>query len=75
MAITSCSFVTNYQKSIFDDENKIADEGDSYTYSTRQGKSAGNEANIKFASFSGMDTIFEITSTGENDVVFKESDN
>ena len=70
MAITSYNSVTNYQKGIFDDENKIAEEGDSYTYSIRQGKSAGNEANIKFTSFWGMDTVFEITSAGENDVVF-----
>lgn len=75
VVITGCSPVTNhhrivdYQKNVFDDENKIVVQGDSYTYSTKKGKCIGNEADLKFASFSGMDTIFKITSDGQNDVV------
>lgn len=70
MIITSCSSVVNYQNSIFQDENKIVENVDSYTYRSRIGKSRGNKYDVKFASFSGMDTIYKIKSDGENDVVF-----
>ena len=70
MNITGCSSVANYKNSIFDDESKIINQGDSYTYLTRLGKSIGNEAGIEFTSFSGTDTIYRIVSDGENAVVF-----
>ena len=56
-------------KSIFHDESKIVREADSYTYGSRTGNGRGNEYDIKFTSFSGMETIYRIKSDRENDVI------
>jgi len=69
MLIMGCSFVSNYQKSIFDDEKKIIKDSDSYTYGIRKGNATGNEFNIKFSSFTGMETIFKLKSDGENHII------
>lgn len=70
MAIAGCSSATSYQKSVFDDESKIIKEGDSYSYGNRIGETKENKADIKFSSFSGMDTIYKITADEENDAIF-----
>ena len=69
MNIAACNSVVKYQSSIFHDESKIVREADSYTYGSRTSNSRGNEYDIKFASFSGMETIYRIESDGENDVI------
>lgn len=56
--IAACNSVVKYQNSIFHDESKIVREGDSYTYGSKVGNSRGNEYDIKFTSFSGMETIY-----------------
>lgn len=70
VTIIGCSPIVDYQNSIFNDEDKIVKDSDSHTYSVRQGKSKGNETDIKFTSFSGTDTIFKITSDTESAIVF-----
>jgi len=70
VTIIGCSPIVDYQNSIFNDEDKIVKDSDSHTYSVRQGKSKGNETDIKFTSFSGTDTIFRITSDTGSDIVF-----
>lgn len=68
-----CSSVARYQNSIFHDQDKIVKEADSYKYLARisnNGKGNNNEYDVKFTSFSGMDTIYTIKSQGENDVEF-----
>lgn len=67
--IVACNSVARYQSSIFYDESKIVREADSYTYRSKIGNGRGNEYDIKFASFSGMETIYRIESDGENDVI------
>ena len=51
MIITSCSSVVNYQNSIFQDENKIVENVDSYTYRSRIGKSRGNKYDVNLLPF------------------------
>lgn len=67
--IAACNSVVKYQNSIFHDKSKIVREADSYTYGSRTSNSRGNEYDIKFASFSGMETIYRIKSDRENDVI------
>lgn len=67
--ITACNSVVKYQNSIFHDKSKIVREGDSYTYKSKIGNGRGDEYDIKFTSFSGMETIYMIESDGENDVI------
>ena len=69
MFVIGCSFVSNYQKSIFHDEKKIIKDADSYIYGIRRGNATGKDLNIKFSSFTGMNTIFKLKSDGENDIV------
>lgn len=51
---------TSYQKSIYNDDDKIVKQGDSYTFGVRNGNTINNTANIKFSSFTGTDTLFTI---------------
>ena len=67
--IVACNSVARYQSSIFYDESKIVREADSYTYRSKIGNGRGDEYDIKFTSFSGMETIYMIESGGENDVI------
>ncbi|MCR1898578.1 hypothetical protein NSA47_06175 [Irregularibacter muris] len=69
-SITGCSSITSYQQSIFDDDNKITKEEDSYTYKIREGKGAGNEIDITFTSFTGMDTVYKFMAEEEGEVTF-----
>ena len=61
---------TRYQNSIFNDENKIIKEADSFSYGEKLGNVKGNKIDIKFNSFSGMDTICDIIADEESNVVF-----
>lgn len=64
-----CNSISAYQNSIFNDESKIVKQADSYTYVKRLGQTIDKESNIKFNSFTGMDTIFNITVDESSDVI------
>jgi len=70
MFITGCSLASDYQNSIFVDDSKIIKEADSYVYGSRRGQVEGNQSNLEFINFTGMETIYKIKSHGKNDVVF-----
>ena len=70
MFITGCSLASDYQNSIFDDDSKIIKEADSYVYGSRRGRVEGNQSNLEFINFTGMETIYKIKNHGKNDVVF-----
>ena len=69
MFITGCSLASDYQNSIFVDDSKIIKEADSYVYGSRRGQVEGNQSNLEFINFTGMETIYKIKSHGKNDVV------
>lgn len=68
--ITGCSSAARYQDSIFDDEEKIISDGDSYTYKQRIGNNSKDKLDIKYTSFSGMETIYKITTKEESEITF-----
>ncbi|MCX7695792.1 MAG: hypothetical protein N2Z71_08830 [Caloramator sp.] len=59
---------TQYQRSLYDDDKKIASEGDSYMYGLRSGVTANNRTNIKFGSFTGMETIYFIEANNNSKI-------
>lgn len=58
--LTGCKNITDYQKSVYNDNSKIVKEADSYNYLKRVGNAKGNNASITFDRFYGMDTIWTI---------------
>ncbi len=70
ITITGCNSATNYQKSVFDDEDKIIKDKDSHTYKNRIGKTVGNEIDLKFSSFTGIETINRIDVNEEKETIF-----
>lgn len=52
-----CSTVA-IQRDLFDKDDEIVKQGDSYTYQSRLGTVTENTANLSFKSFSGAETIF-----------------
>lgn len=70
ITITGCNSVTNYQNSVFDDEDKIVEDKDSYTYKKRIGKTVENEIDLKFSSFTGIETINRIKVNEEKEIIF-----
>lgn len=70
ITITGCNSVTNYQNSVFDDEDKIVEDKDSYTYKKRIGKTVENEIDLKFSLFTGIETINRIKVNEEKEIIF-----
>ncbi len=48
------------QKNVFDKEDEIIKQGDSYSYYSRLGTVSENTANLNFKNFYGAETIFTI---------------
>lgn len=63
VSLSSCSKVSAYQKSIYTDDNKIINRGDSYTNTTRIGNASNNFIDFKFSGFSGKESIWTITAS------------
>jgi hypothetical protein len=68
--IAGCSPSVRYQNSIFDDEEKIIANRDSFTYRHRIGNNSEDELDLKYASFSGIETVYKITTEEKNNVTF-----
>jgi hypothetical protein len=56
--LTGCGAVSSEQRKIYGDDELIAREGDTYTFSTRLGEVEASEANLEFAGFFGMQTMW-----------------
>lgn len=64
-----CSSASSYQKGLYDNNEAIADKADSYNYVSRVGSSINEESSIKFKTFNGMETLYEIKSEGSGKVI------
>lgn len=60
--ITGCTNQNTYQKSIYNDDAKIATQGDSYTFIERIGEAKDARLELQFKGFSGKQTIWTIQS-------------
>lgn len=69
MTIVGCNS-TDYQSSIFDDENEIVKKTNSYTYRSKKGTAEDDKINLEFASFTGKDTVYKIRVDKESKVTF-----
>jgi hypothetical protein len=65
LMISLVSGCQKYQRDIYDKDNKIAEQGDSYTFITRIGSTANDKMNAKFSGFYGMDSTWTIDASGE----------
>jgi hypothetical protein len=68
LMLSGCKKITDYQKSIYNDNSKIAKEADSYNYLKRISNIKENNANIIFDRFYGMDTIWTIDAEKEGTI-------
>lgn len=64
-----CGPMNEYQNSMFDDESKIVKESDSHTYKSRAENNINEDKSIKFSSFSGTETIYELDCNNENEEI------
>jgi hypothetical protein len=77
--LTGCS-VSDYQKSIYDDDSKIASQADSYNFRSRSGNTSNEKTEVKFGAFYGADTLWTINAnkdsvlTVEYDVKLEKGD-
>lgn len=58
IALAGCN--NTYQKSIYSDNSKIVQSGDSYSFKTRIGNQIDNNMDVQFSVFNGMQTIWTI---------------
>jgi len=54
----------NAHDKIYEDNGKIAESGDSYSYMKKEGTSSNNKSKLEF-NLSGMETLWEITTAEE----------
>ena len=68
MAVSGCSKISAYQKSIYDDDTKIAAKADSYSFVKRTGKFYDDTLSIRFSSFTGKQTLWEMNAKEDGEV-------
>ncbi len=62
--LTGCS-ISEFQKSIYNDDSKIVKQADSYSFKSRIGSTTNEKSDIKFATFYGMDTLWSVEAKEE----------
>jgi len=65
---TGCASTGAYQKSFYDDDEKIAAQGDSYTFILRVGSTKKDSTALSFKGFTGKQTVWSIDAQGEGAV-------
>lgn len=60
LILNACSSAGAYQQSVYDDDQKISAQGDSYTFVNRIGESDETEISLTFSGFSGKQTLWEV---------------
>lgn len=60
LVLSGCRYSDPYRLSFYDDNARIAQQGDSYTFSDRLGRTVANELSLTFTSFTGKQTIWVI---------------
>lgn len=58
MGLVGCNAMEKKQNSIYDNDEKIIQQVDSYTYTKRISTTRNNVTKMRFQSFSGMETIY-----------------
>lgn len=61
------SYAGNYQRSIYNDNSKIASKGDSYSFLNRVCTNEDNKTSLEFT-FTGMDTIWKLETSQDTSV-------
>lgn len=62
LAIAGCSSVSDEQKRIYDDNSRIARQGDTYFFKSRVGNSDNRGMAITFSEFNGKQTVWTLQS-------------
>ncbi|MFF2017416.1 hypothetical protein [Paenibacillus sp. NPDC058177] len=63
--VGGCGIGSNTQETIFNDNQRLMDSGDSYTFGSKTGKITEDHAEIKFSGFSGVYTVWSIMSDAD----------
>ncbi|AIS52839.1 hypothetical protein TKV_c16850 [Thermoanaerobacter kivui] len=71
LTFCGCENINKYQKDIYDDDSKIVNVGDSYSFSKRIENNINNNLKIKYNGFYGMETIWDIKSEGNGAVIIR----
>ncbi|HAO61966.1 MAG TPA: hypothetical protein DCQ90_08720 [Erysipelotrichaceae bacterium] len=58
--VSGCSQLNSYQAGIYDDDAKIANQGDSYTFANRLGSIKETSLHLEFGGFYGKQTVWTI---------------
>ncbi|MHC1734727.1 MAG: hypothetical protein AB9921_03555 [Erysipelotrichaceae bacterium] len=66
--VSGCSQLNSYQAGIYDDDAKIANQGDSYTFGNRLGSIKETSLHLEFSGFYGKQTVWTIEAN-ENGIV------
>jgi hypothetical protein len=67
--VSGCSQLNSYQAGIYDDDAKIANQGDSYTFGNRLGSIKETSLHLEFSGFYGKQTVWTIEAN-ENGIVW-----
>ena len=68
LLISGCSTINTYQNSLYDNNEKLAKDGDSYTFKDRIGSLEDSVFSLSFTGFSGKQTVKEIEATTQGTV-------
>ncbi len=60
LVLTGCRYSDPYRIGFYDDNARIAQQGDSYSFTDRLGRTVANELDLTFTSFTGKQTIWLI---------------
>lgn len=71
VTISSCG-VSQNKKNIYNNNDKIVQEGDSFSYRTRiDTEDSNDKIDVKYSSFSGTETIWALESKEDGEIIFK----
>lgn len=66
-SLIGCS-ADNEKNDIYDDNERIAQAGDSFSFYKRIGETSDKKADLKYSRFSGVQTIWAIETDGNSDI-------
>ncbi|MCM0649139.1 hypothetical protein NBE98_12210 [Clostridium swellfunianum] len=67
LVLSGCT-VSDFQKTVYNDDAKIAKKADSYNFKSRVGTTTSHRSEIKFGTFYGMDTLWSIDAKEQTEV-------
>lgn len=62
LGVGGCGSFMNKQKNIFNNEDRLLESADSFTFSSKKGEISADQAVINFRGFSGVYTVWQMTS-------------